>query len=93
MEDYELKVWPKILSEKSENESWKEKVAAITKQKEVLKAARSFLEKGLKTPQARLYHKQQILQFCEVVERKPDLVFPMTEDQHSGVITLDITRA
>ena len=54
-------------------------ITEISSKREMLKTARSFLETGLGTKQAKAYHKQQLLCFCDVVERKPDLVFPMSE--------------
>ena len=44
-----------------------------------LKAATEFLSKGMMSKQSKLYHKMQLLMHCQVVERKPDLVFPMSE--------------
>ena len=57
----------------------KKEMDEIQRQKTLLKACKSFLDAGLSSRQAKLYHKETLLQHCEVVERKPDLVFPMSE--------------
>jgi len=48
----------------------------------------SFLTNGMQSKQNRAYHKQNLLSFCGVVERKPDLVFPMTEEESKLVCNL-----
>lgn len=53
-----------------------------------LQAAKDFLSKGMHSKQSRLYHKMQLLMHCSVVERKPDLVFPMSEDESRLLVQL-----
>ena len=57
----------------------KERSVEISEKQEHLKAARGILAKGLLTKQGRSYHQQILLLWTEMVKRKPDLVFPMTE--------------
>ena len=71
----EVKEWDALSDEEAREQSVK-----MSEKTQKLQAAKSFLERGLSRKQTKAYHKQQLLQFCEVVERKPDLVFPITEE-------------
>ena len=72
--------------EEEEEESTLEKEQKEKEDKQ--REAEKFLETGLLTRQARCYHKQVLLAFCDVVERKPDLVFPITEEEAKLVCQL-----
>ena len=78
----EEKTWDAYLDEVNKEggqEQVQKRLQEVSTKREMLQAGRSFLEKGLGSKQAQAYQKQQLLNFCEVVERKPDLVFPMSE--------------
>ena len=65
------------------------KLAELSKaDKERLLLAESLMEKGLVKSASRCNHKAAILKFCDQVERKPDLVFPMTAEESQLVCEL-----
>ena len=60
----------------------------MRKKREKLTEAQSFKSRGLGSKQMRAYHKLMLLMYCEVVERKPDLVFPMSTAESKLVMKL-----
>ena len=76
----------KLDSEEAREEGFAEQIEAAALGRERLESARKLLAKGLATKQSRGYHKQQLLCFTEKVERKPDLIFRMTEAADSSQI-------
>ena len=76
----------KLDSEEAREEGFVEQVEAAAAGREKLASARLLLSRGFASKQNRGYHKQQLLCFTEKVERKPDLIFPMTEAVDSSQI-------
>ena len=64
-----------------DDEEAKAEKERVRGQRQSLLQGRQFLESLTVGRQNRQYHKQSLLQWCEVVERKPDLVFPMSEEE------------
>ena len=76
----------KLDSEEAREEGFAGQIEAAAAGRERLESTSKLLAKGFATKQSRGYHKQQLLCFFEKVERKPDLIFPMTEAVGSSQI-------
>ena len=76
----------KLDSDEALEEGFADQVEAAAAGRERLSSARLLISRGFASKQNRGYHKQQLLCFTEKVERKPDLIFPMTEAVDSSQI-------